>query len=167
MAAPMGNRFWEARAKHGRDKIFSTDEVLWTSACEYFVWVEDNPLEEDKVNFYQGEPFHDKITKMRAMTLEGLWLFLDIAKTTWYAYKEREDFKAVIERIENVVKQQKFAGAAADLLNANIIARDLGLKDKSEQEVTVIDELDDETRADRLASLYDKARARRAKQSSE
>ena len=39
---------------------------------------------------------------------------------------------AVIEKIESIIRSQKFEGAAADLLNANIIARDLGLKDSSE-----------------------------------
>ncbi len=38
----------------------------------------------------------------------------------------------ITSKIDNVIRSQKFAGAAADLLNANIIARDLGLKDQKE-----------------------------------
>ena len=34
--------------------------------------------------------------------------------------------------MEEIIRQQKFEGAAANLLNANIIARDLGLADKAE-----------------------------------
>ena len=45
-------------------------------------------------------------------------------------------FELLTSKIENVIKSQKFAGAAADLLNANIIARDLGLKDASSTEHT-------------------------------
>ena len=44
----------------------------------------------------------------------------------------RQDLVETIERVQMVLYAQKFAGAAADLLNANIIARDLGLADKSE-----------------------------------
>lgn len=33
-------------------------------------------------------------------------------------------------RVEQIIRQQKFEGAAAELLNPNIIARDLGLADK-------------------------------------
>lgn len=33
---------------------------------------------------------------------------------------------------EEIIRRQKFEGAAADLFNPNIIARDLGLADKSE-----------------------------------
>ena len=34
--------------------------------------------------------------------------------------------------MKQIIKTQKFEGAAAELLNANIIARDLGLADKKE-----------------------------------
>lgn len=132
MAAPKGNRFWELRSSHGRRPIFSSPDDLWNAACEYFQWVEDNPLWEDKVTSFQGVNTHDPVAKMRAMTLDGLVLFLDIDDTTWRRYKEREDFSQVTTRIEKTIRSQKFAGAAADLLNANIIARDLGLADKSE-----------------------------------
>jgi hypothetical protein len=70
---------------------------------------------------------------MRAMTIAGLCLFLDIDTTTWSLWrKNRSDLFSVITRVEQVIYQQKFSGAASDLLNANIIARDLGLSDKSE-----------------------------------
>jgi hypothetical protein len=131
-AAPVGNRFWEARSSHGRKPIFASPEDLWTACQEYFAWVEDNPLWEDKVTSYQGENKHEPLAKMRAMTLDGLWIFLDIGRQTWYDYAAREGFTEVTTRVDSVIRSQKFAGAAADLLNANIIARDLGLADKSE-----------------------------------
>jgi hypothetical protein len=136
MSAPKGNRFWEQRSSHGRDPIFKNKEQLWEAAVEYFEWVEDNPLWEDKPFNYQGTVVNNVVAKMRAMTLDGLWLFLDISAQTWYDYKERKDFIEVTSKIEKVIRSQKFAGAAADLLNANIIARDLGLKDASKQEVS-------------------------------
>lgn len=136
MPAPKSNKFWEARTSHGRDKLFADDEILWAAAIEYFEWVEDNPLWESKVTQFQGAPVDMIIPKMRAMTIEGLRLFLDISHTTWANYKRHKDFIAVTEKIEDVIRSQKFAGAAADLLNANIIARDLGLRDKTETEHT-------------------------------
>lgn len=69
---------------------------------------------------------------MRAMTIDGLCIFLDIARDTWNNYRERQDFLAVCQRVEQIIRTQKFQGAAADLLNPSIIARDLGLADKSE-----------------------------------
>ena len=47
-----------------------------------------------------------------------------------------KDFLSVITRIENIIFTQKFTGAAADLLNPNIIARDLGLMDHTKNDNT-------------------------------
>lgn len=130
--APAGNRFWMLRSSHGRNPIFASPDDLWSACCEYFEWVENNPLWESKAFAYQGTVTQEAIPKMRAMTIEGLCLFLDITRQTWINYRERKDFIEVAEKVENVIRQQKFAGAAADLLNPNIIARDLGLTDKQD-----------------------------------
>lgn len=132
MGAPLGNRFWEARSKHGRNPIFSSPEQLWEACCEYFEWVEENPLYESKPFAYQGVVVQEPVAKMRAMTISGLCIFLDISETCWYSYRDKDGFSWVTTRAEKIIYNQKFQGAAADLLNANIIARDLGLADKSE-----------------------------------
>lgn len=70
---------------------------------------------------------------MRAMTIGGLCIFLDINRGTWNAWRAQEDdYSEVIARAEEIIYDQKFSGAAADLLNPNIIARDLGLRDKTD-----------------------------------
>ncbi len=129
MPAPLGNRFWEARTTHGRHKIFETPEILWESCVEYFEWCEANPLLEQKIFHTNGVITKDTVSKMRAMTLDGLCLFLGVNRSTWDEYRKRQDFCLVIEHAEKAIREQKFTGAAADLLNANIIARDLGLRD--------------------------------------
>lgn len=131
MGAPKGNQFWLARTKHGRNKKF-TPKALWDACLEYFQWVEDNPLKEEKVFHTDGRITRADITKMRAMTIGGLCIYLDIVITTWETYKSSEDFLEVITRAEQIIRNQKFTGAAADMLNPNIIARDLGLSDKKE-----------------------------------
>lgn len=134
MAAPHGNRFWLLRSSHGRNPIFLSPDALWAACCEYFEWVEANPLYEAKLTSYQGANTIESLPKMRAMTIDGLCLFLDIDQTTWRDYGAKEDFSRVVSQAENVIRSQKFAGAAADLLNPNIIARDLGLRDKQDLE---------------------------------
>lgn len=133
MPAPKGNQFWKARSKHGRDKIFASADLLWDACQEYFQWVEDNPLWGSKTVQFQGTPVDLPEAKMRAMTITGLCRFLHIDHDTWLNYKSDKDLFGVIARAEDVIRDQKFAGAAADLLNPNIIARDLGLVDKQEQ----------------------------------
>lgn len=132
MPAPAGNRFWEARSSHGRKPTFATPEDLWTACQEYFQWVEDNPLKEAKAFCHQGVVTIAELPKMRAMTIGGLCIFLDISQVCWFSYRKREDFANVTTCVEEIIRNQKFTGASADLLNANIIARDLGLADKSE-----------------------------------
>lgn len=154
MAAPKGNRFWEARSSHGRNPKFESGDQLWSACCEYFQWVEDNPLWEMKPFAYQGEVTQEPVAKMRAMTLTGLCLFLDISDDTWRNYREKEDLLGVVSRAEKVIYDQKFSGAAADLLNANIIARDLGLAEKKEVKQSVSD-LSDEEIDRRLKELKD------------
>lgn len=132
MPAPKGNRFWEARSSHGRKPIFSDPDHLWTACLEYFEWVEANPLWESKAFHNSGEVVTATLPKMRAMTISGLCLFLDIDPSTWWDYAKKDGFSHVCARAGEVIRDQKFGGAAADLLNPSIIARDLGLAEKQE-----------------------------------
>jgi DNA-binding Xre family transcriptional regulator len=134
MAAPEGNRFWELRSKHGRDKLFETPQLMWEAACEYFQWCEDNPLIEIDFKTVDKELQQIELPKMRAFTLHGLCSYLDCSIGYFRQFKRtaNEDFLTVIDKIEETVYNQKFTGSAAGFLNANIIARDLGLSDKQD-----------------------------------
>lgn len=134
-----GNKFWENRSSHGRKPIFEKSDDLRSAAIEYFGWAYDNPLFEDKICSYQGVNIHEPIARMRALTIEGLLVYLDIARSTWDNYCEKPDFMEVTEWIKMVIYTQKFEGAAADQLNPSIIARDLGLSDK--QDITATGDL--------------------------
>ena len=132
MAAPAGNQFWKVRSSHGRKPIFGSPEELWDASVEYFEWVEENPLKEAQAFAYQGSVKLQELPKMRAMTIAGLCIFLDISQQAWSEYKQREGFGEVTTRVDEIIRTQKFEGAGAGLLNPNIIARDLGLSEKSE-----------------------------------
>lgn len=141
MAAPKGNEFWKLRSKHGRDKLFSTPDLLWEAATNYFKWCVENPLKEEKAFHYQGQIIKESVDKLRAFTLSGLATYLDCSveylKNFEENNKDSKDFMPIITRIRQVIYNQKFEGAAADLLNPNIIARELGLADKKEVGLTV------------------------------
>lgn len=137
----IGNQFWKLRSKHGRKKLFETPELLWEAACEYFQWCDDNPLIENKPMHYQGVIVPNPIEKMRAYTLTGLALYLGCSAEYLRNFKQNnkdaDNFMSVITCIKETMYTQKFSGAAADLLNPNIIARDLGLVDKKENKSEV------------------------------
>ena len=133
MAAPKDNSFWQQRSKHGRDKLFSSPKVLWEAASEYFIWCEENPLTQQNWVGKDGDEVSKEL--MRPFTLSGLCVFLDCEEQTLKNYgtkKEYKDFFGVYTRICQIVRTQKFEGAAVGLFNANIIARDLGLVEKNE-----------------------------------
>jgi hypothetical protein len=128
-----GNQFWKARSSHGAKPIFSNPQDLSNACREYLQWVDDNPLYEDKIISFQGVATHVPTAKMRAATIGGLCLFLDISRKQWFEWRNtRPDLSDVIDEVECAIREQKFTGAAADLLNANIISRDLGLADRTE-----------------------------------
>jgi DNA-packaging protein gp3 len=128
-----GNRFWEARSSHGPKPKFESADNLWDACTQYFEWVEQNPLYEEKGFAFQGHVTKESFAKMRAMTISALCLFLDIDETTWREWpKSRPDLSPIITRVEAVIFAQKFEGAAADLLNGNIVSRELGLADKKD-----------------------------------
>lgn len=126
-----GNQYWRARKSHGAPLTFETADDLWQKCVEYFEWVEAHPLFEAQAFAYQGSVKVKNLPKMRAMTLGGLCLYLGIHHRTWYSQKDRgSDFEDVMDMAYEIIRAQKFEGAAAGLLNSNIIARDLGLASK-------------------------------------
>ncbi len=154
MPAPKNNQFWKARAKHGRDKIFSSKSVLKESCEEYFQWCDDNPLYAAELVKFQGKATLQEVPKMRAMTVSGLCIFLNITTDTWYRYAKDKDFSDIVHEAEQIIRTQKFEGASAELLNANIIARDLGLADKKEHTGNIeLNKETDEELDNRIKSL--------------
>jgi hypothetical protein len=142
----LGNRFWEIRSKHGRDVLFATPELMWQAAVEYFYWCEDNPLIEVEMksvpigNNMGSDIVRVETPKMRVFTLHGLCSYLhcntlyfnDFKKSL--TAKDEKGFSIVIRQIEETIYNQKFTGASAGFLNANIIARDLALVDHNKQD---------------------------------
>lgn len=133
MPAPEGNQFWKQRSKHGRDVIFSDPQKFWESCCEYFQYCDENPLKSYEWN--GKDPVKCDLEYMRAYTWQGLALFLDCAVNTIKSLKDKDDFLIIYSRVEQTIFNQKFTGAAAGLLKENIIARELGLVEKSESQI--------------------------------
>ncbi|WP_185145390.1 terminase small subunit [Apibacter muscae] len=127
MAAPKGNTYWKLAKgfAEGNDKKYSKEE-LWSTAIEYMYWLEKNPLKEQKV-FANGKKV--TLNKMRAATITGFCLYAGISTTTFDNYSKNQAYLGIVKRIKELFFSQKFEGAAADLLNSNIIARELGLAD--------------------------------------
>jgi hypothetical protein len=137
MAAPKNNQFWKNRSEHGRELLFADHELLRTAAKEYFNWCDSHPwykVEAVKSGDMAGELM--KVPVARPYTLSGLCGYVGSSESWWRNFRKNkslgEDFLTVIEWIEGVIDTQQLEGAAVGAFNANIIARKLGLSDKSE-----------------------------------
>lgn len=132
MAAPKGNSFYLLRSKSGRNRKYTSAEALIKACYEYFSEVDNNPWKKNEFNSKANKIV--QIPTARPYTLTGLFIFIGISRTTWETYKGTEDFLSVITHVEEIIYTQKFEGAAVGAFNANIIARDLGLKENSSVE---------------------------------
>lgn len=121
--------------RRNEDAILTPNELL-RKAIAYFEWAESHPLKEEKVFNDKGNIVRAYVDKARAFTKSAMCQHMGISASAFERYKRLEgaDWKDAVEIIEDVISNQKFEHAAAGLLNANIIIRDLGLTDK--QEVT-------------------------------
>jgi len=142
MPAPKGNKYWQLRSRHGKPKIY-TPSSLWKKACEYFQWIDENPIEEIETKT-NGDNKTIKITKhAKPYTESGMCVFMNINTDTWTDYCSNkngyEDYSVVSMTIKNIIKTQKFEGAATGLFNASIIARDIGLSEKIEHKHNILE----------------------------
>ncbi len=142
MAAPSGNQFWKLRSKHGRDILFATPELLWDACVEYFEatdarkWTKKDWVGKDAVEV-------DRETDT-PYTITGLCLYLNCNRGYFSDFKKTcsQDFSVIVSRVEDIIFTQQFEGASVGVYNGNIIARNLGLIEKSEISATVNKETD-------------------------
>lgn len=132
MAAPKGNQFWRLAEHPGRPKSYQPDE-LWEKALEYFEWIENNPwYKNEAVKGGDAVGTIIQVPTSRPFTQTGFCVFAGISLNTFDVYAKTEEFQEVTTRIREIMYTQKFEGATVGAYNANIIARDLGLVDKTD-----------------------------------
>lgn len=128
-----GNAIWRNNPLFlgQQERIWETPDDMLADAKRYFAWIEANPLQEQQ--FVGKDGRREIVKKLRAMTLRGFYAFIGISSETWEGrYRARPEFAKAISAIENAIWSQKFEGAAAGLLNASIITRELGLSERTE-----------------------------------
>jgi hypothetical protein len=143
MGAPKGNEYWKARLFSGRSKMYETPEALADAIAGYFNDVDENPLYETQLVKVKGAGGTETVKSFkrklpRCTTMAGLCTWLDLTLNAFRDYEERKEFVNVVAHARQIMYERKLEGAAAGIYNPSIIARDLGLTEKSEQ--TIIQE---------------------------
>lgn len=146
-----GNKIWQQRTKHGREALFSSAALLESEAAVYFQWCDDNPwmVNEARTESHgNGGGSSTTIVEVpagRPYTWPALCSYLGCSEGYFRTFKvttgkNKPDFLAVIDWIEQMIYNQKFEGASIGMFNANIISRDLGLIDKQSMDVGVTED---------------------------
>lgn len=136
--------YWEWRKKTGKPKAIKTPQKLWDLACEYFQSVDENPgFKKDFIKGGESAGTIVDIETMRPYTWEGLedFLFQKGIITNLDDYRQNTDgryqaYSGIIRAIGKVIFNRNFSGAAMNFLNSNLIARQLGLAEKTQVKVT-------------------------------
>jgi hypothetical protein len=132
-----GNKLWQNvdPEKVGCPCNFKTPLELWEKCCEYFKYVDENPFVIKEKTTYDKESEkgqQEKVTnKPRPYTWDALYVFLNVSDIDNYR-KNKAEFFGITNKIEKIIRTNKFEGAASGLFNANIIARELGLKEHTD-----------------------------------
>ena len=146
---PWQKEFWEAlmdkcptaMPEDGMEKL--TPEALWALACLYFQGEdEDTMIKKDFIRSGESAGKVVEITTTRPFSwysFELFCLYHGIRNSLSPIRENRDDrypqFKEVVARINQVIYEQKFDGAAIGGYNPQLIIRDLGLVDKVDANV--------------------------------
>jgi len=114
--------------------FFENPEDLQSVCLEYFEQTAKRIIE--KQDFSGASEITRKYNP--PFTLKGLCVFMGITENTWRNYKEKKEFLRVCEQVENVIYTHKFEGASLGIFSPSIIARDLGLAEKSKEVVRIM-----------------------------
>lgn len=138
--------YWKWRGNTGKPKNLKSPKQLLEAAKEYFAWVDDNPL--IKNDFIKSGDMAGSIVAIpisRPYTWQGLEMWLRdkglLAKLDDYRSNKDQrytEYADILAYISQIIFDQKYSGAAVGLFNSNLIAKDLGLVDRTEN--TIISE---------------------------
>ena len=120
-----------------KEKYIKTPERLWELFLMYRGWAKSNPyLVKDWVGGVAKEVIREK---ERPLTFIGFECYLaeegtiqDLDQYLSNRDGRYEAYVGIITRIKKTIEAEQFEGASAGMYNANIIARKLGLTEKTD-----------------------------------
>lgn len=125
-----------------KNKYIETPERMWELFCEYVKHEKNNPM--FKVD-YVGKDGEEKDTPLQVpITFEGFECYLadeeyiqDLGDYASNKDGRYSDYATIITRIRKNCFVQNYKGAAVGLFNANLVAKKIGLTEKTDSTVTI------------------------------
>ena len=135
MGAPAGNEFWKLRSRHGRKKIVESPEIMLEAIYE-FLEIKSNETLSKPEMIKSGDNAGAQVDLKTKdyPTIQELAHFLGFMTIqSWYDYKNYKGFSEVITHAQEIIYSWKIKGAVVNAYNMSIVARELGLADKTEE----------------------------------
>lgn len=112
---------------------YKTAEALQQGVIDYFNWMNDTPLEAEKVFSTKNGTERATVNHVRSPSIRAMCLHLQIDTNTWRSWREQHPlYRDVCLWAEDVLYAVKFEAASVDLINPMLAVRDLGLRDGHE-----------------------------------
>lgn len=136
----------------GRPQEFESPQDFWNRSVEYINNVLNTPLYKSEQIKMPGKEWQDdegnihkpervlNLPVAQAMTWEDLAVHLKVTSRTLRNYQTDEkhkEFFPIFSHVDDIMYAHNFKYSAAGLMNANLIARKLGLTDKKDYSVTM------------------------------
>ena len=141
----MHNVDWKKYKKLGKPKALKSPEHLWELATKYFEEVDANPILKEELlkgGERAGQAVNLRLKRPYTWSGFSAFLFMNSIVFKLDDYHRNTDgrydhFSGTLANIDSVMRTQKFEGASVGIFSANLIARDLGLSEKTETTVTM------------------------------
>jgi hypothetical protein len=159
MSAPKGNRYGIDSGNFFKPKKYTP--VTWKNVFIKYLNDRQNKAWSKNEPIKSGEKAGElmKVPTQLPLTIESFCVFAGVSKQTFYNYEGAvgyEKYFDITTRIREVIESDQFDGATVGAYNPNIIARKLGLAEKTKSEVEVTTVMTDQERNERIAFLREK-----------
>lgn len=138
MGAKKGNQDWKLRTKHGPDFIYDGESLkkefdAYLEHMKTTTWFKNEAI--------KGGDMAGTIVSIPMVTplsIESFCVFADISRQTFLNYEkgdnvgDHQDLVEVATHIREVIETQQFEGASVGAFNPSIMARKLGLSEKTD-----------------------------------
>ena len=127
-----------SKLPQGNPPMYENGEELFMAALEYFDFNQRNPwlvgeLKTVAQGANQGSSVElHYVPRPRTPTIFALCFYCGLSVSYWHEVKKKPEFSRYCEMIEAMIVDNKLSGAAANVYNAAIISKDLGLTEKTE-----------------------------------
>jgi len=109
-------------------------EELAQKIKDYYKEIDNNPIEKKKVETSNKDTKETIEYIKRPYTIEGLCNYLDITCKTFRNWENNEQLLPLITRARQTIYDNKLEGATAGIFNSNIVALDLGMARKEQEQ---------------------------------